>query len=64
MTYMDLQALRHYVYQTQKIIYELVAVSLSSVINANALTLRINKSLAKVYTVRDKPIRRERRIER
>lgn len=26
--------------------------------------LRINKLLAKVYTARDKPIRRERRIER
>lgn len=51
MTYMDLQALRHYVRQAQKIIYE-------------TRSCIINKLLAKVYTARDKPIRRERRIER
>lgn len=38
MTYMHLQALRHYVRQAQKIIYETRSCIIIGVINANALT--------------------------
>lgn len=47
MTYMDLQALRHYVRKAQKIIYELVAVSLSSVIMRMRLHCELTNHLLK-----------------
>lgn len=65
MTYMDLQALRHYVRQVQKIIYETRSCIIIGCDKCEcAYILRINKLLAKAYAARDKPIRREKRIER